>query len=97
MWDFGQWADQVYSQLRIHPLTREGLAPHFATGQGRNQGDSFASEGFQATQRVLNAYLPVPPDGLPLPDTFCPSGRVSHVDGSCSSMTRTSWDPAWPE
>ena len=49
VWDFGSLADDRYSRLRIHPLTKEGLAPCFRTGEGRNQGDSFAGEGFQAT------------------------------------------------
>ena len=63
VWDFGEWADRVYSRLRIHPVTSQGPAPPFCTREGRNQGDSFVGEGFQATQCVINSCLAHQPGG----------------------------------
>ena len=86
VWDFGGWADRVYSRLRIHPVTSEGLAPPFLTGEGRNPGDSFAGEGFQATQCVINSCLTRQPHGLTVPNAFdlcalpLPCDRVMFVD-----------------
>ena len=70
VWNFGVWADRVYSRLRIHPVTGEGLAPPFHTGEGRNQGDSFAGEGFQATQCLINSCFAHQPGGLAIPNAF---------------------------
>ena len=86
VWNFGAWADQVYSHLRIHPVTSEGLAPPFRTGEGRNQGDSFAGEGFQATQCLINSCFARQPGGLTIPNAFdlhsppLPCDRVMFVD-----------------
>ena len=86
VWDFGAWADRVCSRLRIHPVTSEGLAPPFRTGGGRNQGDSFAGEGFQATRCLINSCFTRQPRGLAIPNVFdlhappLPCDRVMFVD-----------------
>ena len=38
-------------------MTDEGLAPCYSPGEGREQGDSFAGEGFEALQCLLNTCM----------------------------------------
>ena len=71
VWNFGTWCDAFYSRQRIHPVTDEGLAPCYSPGEGREQGDSFAREGFQALQCVLNTCMPAGAT-LSIPDVLRP-------------------------
>ena len=57
VWNFGTWCDAFYSRQQIHPVTDKELAPHYSPGEGREQGDSFAGDGFQALQCVLNTCM----------------------------------------
>ena len=71
VWNFGTWCDAFYSRQRIHPVTDEGLAPCYSPGEGREQGDSFAGEGFQALQCVLNTCM-LAGATLSIPDVLRP-------------------------
>ena len=71
VWNFGTWCDAFYSRQRIHPVTDEGLAPYYSHGEGREQGDSFAGEGFQALQCVLNTCM-LTGATLSIPDVLRP-------------------------
>ena len=39
------------------PSDRRGTGPCYSPGEGRKQGDSFAGEGFQALQCVVNTCM----------------------------------------
>ena len=75
VWNWGAWAADFYSRLRIRPSTLEGFAPPYVSGEGHNQGDGFAGEGFQALQAAIDSTLRVSWDvrlgeghgGAPLP------------------------------
>ena len=71
VWNFGSWCDAFYSRQRIQPVTDEGLAPSYSPGEGREQGDSFAGEGFQALQCVLNTCM-LTGASLYIPDVLRP-------------------------
>ena len=71
VWNFGSWCDAFYSRQRIHPVTDEGLAPSYSPGEGREQGDCFAGEGFQALQCVLNTCM-LTGASLSIPDVLRP-------------------------
>ena len=60
VWDPGEWCQQYFDRLKVRPLTSDGLAPPFFTGEGFNQGDDYNGDGYQLGCAVVNAALPEP-------------------------------------
>ena len=54
---FAAWSQEFDGRHRILPLTSGGFAGPVETGEGHNQGDPAAGEGFQAVQAALEAKL----------------------------------------
>ena len=75
-WNFGRWAAAFFRQVQVVPVTADGLAPPYTTGEGFNQGMNFSAVGFQSVSAVVDACLPldfsiaVPSPYGPLPLTM---------------------------
>ena len=59
VWDYCDWARRYYGRLVIRVITREGFAAPFSTGEGGNQGDTFAALHYQAPNHVLTRSLDI--------------------------------------
>ena len=69
VWDRGEWCQQYFDRLEIHPLISDGFAPPFVTGEGFNQGDDYSGDGYQLGCAVVNASSPVPTEICKPPST----------------------------
>ena len=84
-WDFGPWADGLYSRLVIRVATREGFAHPFSTEEGGNQGDGFAQLHYQAPSLVITRAMR-PNTSITLPLTIpghsasLPATHLSYSD-----------------